>query len=62
MSKDIYRNKIDFAREEFETELPYPRKGIPKPREAQSQVAQINSEEKHNFRKDKKVPMKDKIR
>lgn len=61
MSKDIYRNKFDFAREEFETELPNFMKGKPKPRDAQSQVAQIDSEEKHNLRKDKKIPMKDKL-
>ena len=61
MSKDIYTNKVDFAREEFSTELPRPQ-GIPKPRESKSQVAQINSQEKHNFRKDKKVHMRDKLR
>jgi hypothetical protein len=61
MSSDIYRNKIDFAREEFSTELPRP-KGIPKPREAKSQVTQYEHAEQHNLRKDKKVPMEDKLR
>lgn len=61
MSDDIYRNKVDFAREEFSTEFPRP-DGVPKPREVKSQKAQINGEEKHNFRKDKKVPMKNKLR
>lgn len=61
MTKDIYRNKKDFAREEFETEF-HGHPGAPIPRESKSQKTQINSEEKHNFRKDKKVPMKDKLR
>jgi len=42
MSKDIYRNKKDFAKEEFATEL-YKPKGIPKPRESNSQKAQFES-------------------
>lgn len=62
MSKDIYRNKKDFAKEEFETELPLTRKGIPKPRESGSQLTQMGNEESHSFRKDKKIPMKDKLR
>lgn len=61
MTKDIFSNKVDFAREDFTTELPRPNE-IPKPRETKSQKSQIDSEEKHNFRKDKKVPMKDKQR
>lgn len=60
MTKDIYTNKLDFQREEFATELPRP-KGIPKPREVESQISQINSEPKHNLRKNKKVKMSDKL-
>lgn len=61
MTKDIYRNKKDFAREEFETEF-HVHPGTPIPREAKSQKAQLNSRPKTNLRKDKKVPMADKLR
>jgi hypothetical protein len=37
--KDIFRNKRDFARAEFATEL-YKRPGIPRPREKKSQAVQ----------------------
>jgi hypothetical protein len=37
--KDIFRNKRDFARAEFATEL-YKPAGIPRPREKKSQVVQ----------------------
>jgi hypothetical protein len=37
--KDIFRNKFDFAREEFATEL-YKPPGIPRPREKKSQKVQ----------------------
>lgn len=39
MPKDIFRNKRDFAREEFATEL-YKPAGRPRPREATSQKGQ----------------------
>lgn len=42
MSKDIYRNKKDFAVEEFATEMPEHR-GQPVPREVRSQKAQNES-------------------
>ncbi|TYQ17966.1 UNVERIFIED_CONTAM: hypothetical protein Cloal_0361 [Acetivibrio alkalicellulosi] len=42
MTKDIYRNKKDFQREEFATELDKP-EGIPQARETQSQKAQVES-------------------
>jgi hypothetical protein len=42
MPKDIFRNKRDFAREEFATEL-YKPAGRPRAREAKSQQAQLNS-------------------
>jgi len=42
MSKDIYRNKVDFARDEFATEIPEHR-GHPVPREVKSQKAQVES-------------------
>jgi hypothetical protein len=42
MTNHIYRNKKDFAREEFATEF-HGGVGIPKPRESQSQKAQIDS-------------------
>ncbi|HEU4962857.1 MAG TPA: hypothetical protein VFV52_03220 [Bacilli bacterium] len=37
--KSIFRNKVDFAREEFATEL-YKPKGIPRMREKKSQQGQ----------------------
>ena len=42
MSKDIYRNKKDFAKQEFATEMPEHR-GQPVPREVKSQKAQVES-------------------
>jgi len=41
-NNDIFRNKIDFAHEEFATEL-YKPAGRPQPREPKSQKAQANS-------------------
>ena len=63
MTKDIYRNKKDFAREEFATELSRP-KGVPKPREVKSQKAQYESFGPPGMvqRKDKKVKMEDKLK
>ncbi len=62
MTKDIYRNKQDFAKQEFATEL-YKPKGKPKPREAKSQKAQYESlgDPGNIARKDKKVNMQDKL-
>lgn len=57
--KDIYRNKQDFAREEFATEL-YRMEGRPRGREVKSQEAQLESTHAHGTRKDVKVPMSDK--
>ncbi len=42
MSKDIYRNKKDFATEEFATEIPEHR-GQPVPREVKSQKSQVEA-------------------
>jgi len=52
--KDIYRNKKDFAREEFATELP--KSTSPIPRENNSQKAQLKSHRTPGVveRKDKK--------
>lgn len=64
MSKDIYRNKVDFAREEFATEIPFNRiPGLPKPREVKSQKAQLESYGTPGMveRKDKKTKMSDKL-
>ncbi|MCR4434929.1 MAG: hypothetical protein QHH06_05290 [Clostridiales bacterium] len=62
MTKDIYRNKKDFSREEFATELPRP-KGMPKPREVNSQKSQFESFGTPGMveRKDKKTKMSDKL-
>jgi len=62
LTKDIFRNKKDFAREEFATELPK-LKGKPKPREVKSQKAQYESLGTPGMveRKDKKVKMEDKL-
>lgn len=57
---DIFRNKIDFAREEFSTEL-YKLEGIPQPRERKSQKAQLNSVRKHGASKDIKRNFSHKI-
>jgi hypothetical protein len=40
--KDIYRNKKDFAAEEFATEMPEHR-GQPVPREVKSQKSQVET-------------------
>jgi len=64
MTKDIYRNKVDFAREEFATEIPQNRiPGLPKPREVKSQKAQFKSFGTPGMveRKDKKTKMSDKL-
>lgn len=62
MTKDIYRNKRDFAREEFATEL-YKPAGRPRPRESHSQNAQFQSYGTPGMveRKDKKTKMSDKL-
>lgn len=62
MSKDIYRNKRNFANEEFATEV-YKPKGRPKPREVKSQKAQFDSVGSPGVveRKDKKTKMSDKL-
>lgn len=64
MSKDIYRNKIDFAHEEFATELPNRLKGVPTPREAKSQKAQLDSLGSPGVmeRKDRKAKITDKLK
>ncbi|MCX7708377.1 MAG: hypothetical protein N2484_00845 [Clostridia bacterium] len=63
MSKDIYRNKKDFAVEEFATEIPEHR-GQPTPREVKSQKSQMESFGTPGMteRKDKKVKMGHKLR
>lgn len=62
MSKDIYRNKKDFAVEEFATEIPEHR-GQPVPRETRSQKAQVEAFGTPGMgRKDKKVKMGRKLR
>jgi len=50
--KNKFRNKIDFGREEFSTEL-YKRTGVPRPREARFIPAGV--------RKDLKIKMRHKI-
>ena len=62
MTKDIYRNKHDFPKQEFATEL-YKPKGVPKPREVNSQKAQFESFGSPGVveRKDKKTKMSDKL-
>ena len=60
MTKHIYRNKKDFAREEFTTEF-HGAAGMPKAREDRSQKAQYESQGTPGMgRKDKKVRMSDK--
>lgn len=54
--KDIYRNKLDFGHEEFATDM-YEPEGRPRPREAASQKAQLNSEHQHGTNKGVKVPI-----
>lgn len=56
---DIFRNKVDFARAEFATEL-YKPKGRPRPREVKSQTGQ-NAFEGYKGIKGKKVPFHEKI-
>ncbi len=56
---DIFRNKQDFAHEEFATELDKP-KGRPRPREASSQESQQPSNPIGN-NKGKKTPFADKL-
>lgn len=59
--KDIYRNKKDFAREEFATSMPPNLAGIPQPREVRSQKAQFESlGTPGHGRKDRKVKTSDK--
>lgn len=62
VTKDIYRNKKDFAREEFATELHRP-KGVPQPREVQSQKAQFETFGTPGMgRKDRRIKMKKKLK
>ena len=62
MSKDIYRNKKDFAVEEFATEIPEHR-GQPVPRETRSQKSQVETFGTPGMgRKDKKEKMGRKLR
>lgn len=62
MTDDIYRNKKDFAREEFANELPR-HNGVPQPREIKSQKAQVESfGTPGHGRKDRKVKMSDKLK
>lgn len=62
MSKDIYRNKKDFAVQEFATEIPE-HKGQPVPREAKSQKSQVETFGTPGMgRKDKKVKMGRKLK
>lgn len=59
--KDIFRNKKDFAKEEFATSMPPNLQGIPQPRETRSQKAQMESlGTPGHGRKDRKVKMSDK--
>ena len=60
MAKDIFRNKKDFARQEFTTEVSPPMRSYVSPRESKSQKAQYKSGGKPGFRKDVKTPMKHK--
>ena len=61
--KNIYRNKVDFAREEFATAMDRP-EGLPKPREVKSQKAQFESYGTPGMveRKDKKTRISDKLK
>jgi hypothetical protein len=58
-NKDIWRNKRDHAREEFATELSS-LPGRPRPREAKSDEAQLESGHRPGPNKDVKVPMHEK--
>lgn len=62
MSKDIFRNKKDFAQAEFATEMPPMMKDRPKPRESKSQHAQVRSGHKPEGRNDLHTKMEDKQR
>ena len=55
MADDIYRNKKDFARQEFSTEVTLPLRTTVSPREAKSQKAQYDSGGGPGFRKDVKL-------
>jgi hypothetical protein len=59
MTKDIFRNKRDFARAEFATEF-YKPDGKPRPREATSQKSQYFPEHYEGL-KSKKRSMKSKL-
>lgn len=59
MPKDIFRNKRDFAREEFATEL-YKPAGRPSAREAKSQQGQYNTHY-HGGQKEVKRSMSSKL-
>jgi hypothetical protein len=59
LSKDIFRNKRDFARAEFATEL-YKPEGRPRPREAKSQKGQYDHHY-HGGQKEIKRPMNKKL-
>jgi hypothetical protein len=59
MTKDIFRNKRDFAWAEFATEF-YKPDGRPRPREAKSQQHQYATEHYEGL-KSKKVPMNKKL-
>lgn len=58
MADDIFRNKKDFAREEFTTEMTLPMRPYVSPRESKSQKAQYLSGGGPGFRKDVKTPIK----
>jgi|GEM_PF-873914 len=60
MADDIFRNKKDFAREEFTTEITNPglMRSMVSPREAKSQKAQYDSGGKPGLRKDVKTNIK----
>lgn len=54
--------KRDFGQSEMAAELnAYIQAGVPKPREAKSQKAQLKSEHKHGTRKDFKIKLTDKL-
>jgi hypothetical protein len=59
LPKDIFRNKRDFARAEFATEL-YKPEGRPRPREAKSQQGQYDTHY-HGGQKERKRPMNNKL-
>lgn len=60
MGKDIFRNKKDFAREEFSTETARLMRSVVSPRESKSQKAQYKSGGKPGFRNDVITPMEEK--